>query len=204
MHIVPIVLLLSLLLTGCFRGCAKEAPPVPFEGGKVQSSSLSSEPSEEDDEEEEGVTEESSSSAESAVSSQSSSKSSSSSIVSSPTFIVDAFQWAEEYREVFSGIGKLRMIADGTYTLREGEKVHNIFSAYDKLHAELSSLVFPPESPTVKSLAEELDANLQKIILDLSSPPTLSELQTADMRREPLRKKIDALYRALLLEREKQ
>ena len=49
------------------------------------------------------------------------------------------------------------MIADGTYALREGEKVHNIFSAYDKLHAELSSLVFPPESPTVKSLAEELD-----------------------------------------------
>ena len=89
------------------------------------------------------------------------------------------------------------MIADGTYTLREGEKVHNIFSAYDKLHAELSSLVFPPESPTVKGLTEELDADLQKIILDLSSPPTLSQLQTADLRRQPLRSKIDVLYRAL-------
>ena len=81
--------------------------------------------------------------------------------------------------------------------------VQFIKNSFAALHAELSRLAFPLENPDLKNLAETLDKGLQKITLDLSAPPTLSQLQTAELRLDPLRPKIDVLYRALLAERKK-
>lgn len=115
-------------------------------------------------------------------------------------WIVEALEWAGEFRAVFSHIGKLRAIEQGKYFLKDGEEAPDLHREYAALHDSLKRLALPEGDGELRALIAELDGAIRDIITPLSQPPDSEELDAAYGNREPISPKIDALY-ALLNER---
>lgn len=114
-----------------------------------------------------------------------------------PKFVINALQWAQDYRAAFSTIGKLRALAKGNYSLKEGETAPDIHMMQEKLHTDFEHVLLPAGQEDLKALMAELDTELAQIVGALSKPPTAVELDAANTQRESLRSKIDILYQRL-------
>jgi hypothetical protein len=118
-----------------------------------------------------------------------------------PAFVIDGLQWAQNYRTLFSHIGKARAIEEGRYFLKEGEEALDLHREYEALHRSLAQVALPQELRELRSLMEELETRLGEIIQSLSRPPTLEELQSVRPELDLLRPEIDRLYKLLEAQR---
>ncbi len=193
----PLFLCSVLFLTGCLRGCQKDLPGSGTNTASAPSSLSEEIPLQEESSSEESIRVSSEESLSSRAEEGATSTSSTAEVSEAPKFVIDALQWAQEYRIAFSAIGKLRAIAEGRYTLHEGEKPPDIHALYAALHANRTHLRIPEGRNDLQVLAEELDSGLGEIVQTFSASPSAAELERANTERELLRPKIDLLYQEL-------
>ncbi|HLC76388.1 MAG TPA: hypothetical protein VJB82_04720 [Candidatus Peribacterales bacterium] len=103
-------------------------------------------------------------------------------------------QFIYNLRTTLVHIGRMRAIADGKYEVEESEVIPSLQSEMDELVSEYAFLEISHLGGNVVARLASLFEETQSLIESLSSPPTLSELTSADTKRRSIQKRADDLF----------